>query len=188
MENWNDIEEKEWKINGVLHRVDGPAFVSSKVKEWRRYGKLHREDGPAVMFCDGDYEWYLDGLRHREDGPAVKRRLSWRWFQNGDLHRENGPASIDIYPGKETIESWYYEDRLHRVGGPARTVVNVKTNEETHFWFYLGRKHRAKCPAVIIEGGKRLEWWLNGELEYTAKKVRGVGMRVFQLKTRPSTF
>ena len=30
-------------------------------KEWYLNGKLHREDGPAVEYADGSKYWYLDG-------------------------------------------------------------------------------------------------------------------------------
>ena len=40
-------------------------------QEWRVNGKLHRDDGPAVVRANGSQEWYRDGQRHREGGPAV---------------------------------------------------------------------------------------------------------------------
>ena len=46
-------------------------------KEWYLNGLAHREDGPAVEFINGDKAWYLNGFLHREDGPA-------REFVNGD--------------------------------------------------------------------------------------------------------
>ena len=38
---------------------------------WKLNGKLHREDGPAIECVNGHNIWYLNGIRHREDGPAV---------------------------------------------------------------------------------------------------------------------
>ena len=40
--------------------------------EYRLNGKLHREDGPAKEWADGDKEWWVDGKCHRLDGPAVE--------------------------------------------------------------------------------------------------------------------
>ena len=40
-------------------------------KEWYVNGKLHRSDGPAVESNNGDKWWYKEGYLHREDGPAV---------------------------------------------------------------------------------------------------------------------
>jgi hypothetical protein len=53
---------KEWRLNGKLHREDGPAYEHhSGSKTWYLYGNLHREDGPAVERYDGTKEWWLDG-------------------------------------------------------------------------------------------------------------------------------
>ena len=41
-------------------------------KEWRLNGLLHREDGPAIERKNGDRLWYINGKSHREDGPAVE--------------------------------------------------------------------------------------------------------------------
>ena len=62
-------------------------------KVWRLNGKLHREDGPAIENTNGDKYWYLDGKCHREDGPACElANGSKAWYLNGKLHREDGPA------------------------------------------------------------------------------------------------
>ena len=34
---------------------------SSGSKFWRLNGKLHREDGPAVELSNGDKSWYING-------------------------------------------------------------------------------------------------------------------------------
>ena len=62
-------------------------------REWYLNGKLHREDGPATERSNGDNNWYLNGKRHREDGPAVEWASGYKaWYLNGKLHREDGPA------------------------------------------------------------------------------------------------
>jgi len=62
-------------------------------KHWRLNGKLHREDGPACECLNGDKYWYLNGELHREDGPAVECLNGDKyWYLNGELHREDGPA------------------------------------------------------------------------------------------------
>ena len=61
-------------------------------REWRVNGRLHREDGPAREWPDGFREWRVNGVLHREDGPAVEwpsaGRRAWRlngkkvtWFE-----------------------------------------------------------------------------------------------------------
>ena len=70
-----DNGSREYYINGVPHRLDGPAIdMTTGLKKWFVHGKLHREHGlPAVKHPDGSQEWYEHGLRHRIDGPAIER-------------------------------------------------------------------------------------------------------------------
>jgi hypothetical protein len=51
-----------------------PTLIIDKdgTKRWRLNGKLHRVDGPAVAACDGHKSWWLNGDLHRIDGPAVE--------------------------------------------------------------------------------------------------------------------
>ena len=63
-------------FNNVLHRTDGPAFISSKCKKYYYNGKLHRDnDKPAVVWYsldNNDYcMWYRYGKLHRIGKPAV---------------------------------------------------------------------------------------------------------------------
>lgn len=81
--------DRQWRLDGVLHRVDGPAVeTAGGDKEWWVEGVRHRVDGPAVVRSNGDREWFLDGLRHREDGPAIEHvsgRLEW-WVDGHPVH------------------------------------------------------------------------------------------------------
>ena len=54
--------------------IDGvPTFRDEEhVKEWRVDGRLHRDDGPAVEWKNGTNEWWQNGKPHREDGAAVE--------------------------------------------------------------------------------------------------------------------
>ena len=76
---------KEWSLNGELHREDGPAFEwADGTTQWYLNGNLHREDGPAYEGADGTKEWYLNGELHREDGPAVEYADGTKyWYLNG---------------------------------------------------------------------------------------------------------
>lgn len=65
---WTDDNGTEIHImGGVLHRVDGPAYITPDTQEWWVHGKLHRKDGPARMFrahpIEGERhtEWWIDG-------------------------------------------------------------------------------------------------------------------------------
>ena len=60
--------DKEWRLNGELHRENGPAIEwDNGTKVWRLNGKLHRENGPAIEWDNGTKEWYLNGELHREE-------------------------------------------------------------------------------------------------------------------------
>jgi hypothetical protein len=43
--------------------------------EWRIDGKLHRLDGPARMWPSGAKEWWVNGDMHRIDGPAYQGHI-----------------------------------------------------------------------------------------------------------------
>ena len=83
--------QKEWRLNGKLHRLDGPAIERADGSEaWFHNGSLHRLDGPAIEWTDGTKEWWQNGNLHRLDGPAVINadgRMAW--FINGKEYSEN---------------------------------------------------------------------------------------------------
>ena len=135
-------------------------------KMWKLNGKLHREDGPAVVGRKGHEEWYLNGKRHREDGPAVTEGDGSRyWFLNGELHREDGPAIVQTdgpysskrHPGKR---EWYLNGKRHREDGPAMELPAGYKE-----WWVNGIRHREDGPAIQPAPGSRLKkkWDLNGE-------------------------
>lgn len=58
----------EWRLDGVLHRISGPAIQSSDgYEEWCKYGELHREDGPALNYFDNSKGWGLDGVIYSKE-------------------------------------------------------------------------------------------------------------------------
>jgi hypothetical protein len=80
------------KVNGKLHRVDGPAVEwSNGDKEWWVNDKLHRLDGPAIEWANGDKSWWVNGDIHRLDGPAVELISGTKmWFFKGHRQRVVG--------------------------------------------------------------------------------------------------
>jgi hypothetical protein len=66
-------------------------------KAWRLNGKLHREDGPAIECANGTKFWYLNGERHREDGPAVETSDGKKyWCLNGEyLSKKEHQAAMN---------------------------------------------------------------------------------------------
>ena len=93
----------EYRLNGELHREDGPAVDNGYGCEmWYLHGELHREDGPAQTMDDGDF-WHLHGHFHREDGPAIEYVSGHKeWYLNGVHHREDGPA----YESADGYKEW----------------------------------------------------------------------------------
>lgn len=131
----------------VLHREDGPAYVSvngdekysigglthsysdkpavifyNGAKIWYWYGTVHRGgDKHAMETEDGDRCWMVNGQRHRAGGKPAMIYASGRceYWQHGQLYREGDLPTV-TYNG---IMSWYTGSTasrmLHRKTGPA---------------------------------------------------------------------
>lgn len=105
----DDQGVQEWWVNGVRHRVGGPARILLDGSEsWYEHDRLHRLDGPAITRANGDQIWMVDGKLHRLDGPAICERGLTQWFVNGQQHRSDGPAVISTN-GK--YRKWYVNDQ-----------------------------------------------------------------------------
>jgi len=111
-----------YTLNGLNHRLDGPAVVyrffdGTKREKWYRHGVLHKDDGPAVVHCtrEGDRTetWHRHGVLHRENGPAISNPSSGTevWYTEGVLHRHDGPALI--LPQRR-YRAWYVNGVLQR--------------------------------------------------------------------------
>jgi len=87
---------------------------------WRLNGKLHREDGPAIEWSDGHKEWWLNGKRHREDGPAVEFADGAKfWYLNGKQYTEEEfnratKKVIPEYTMKEAIKLIGHEFKIKK--------------------------------------------------------------------------
>lgn len=76
--------------------------------------------------------WKQNGVGHRLDGPATTwfdsqgRLVQESWVVNGKFHRpyQDGPAYTQIDPATGIVltETYYWEGKMHRIGGPA--VIN----------------------------------------------------------------
>ncbi len=90
-----------YKVNGRIHRDDGPAF-----QEWNGTGVLNYES------------WRQNGRLHRDNGPAHRR---WNnagvliveiWWKNDRWHRYNGPAYQQWNnAGELIVEEWCQNGR-----------------------------------------------------------------------------
>jgi hypothetical protein len=64
----NDYGSKYWRVNGILHREDGPAVeYMSGGRDWWIDGKRHRIDGPAIIYSDGRQSWYLNDIKYSKE-------------------------------------------------------------------------------------------------------------------------
>ena len=73
----------------------------------------------------------------------AKFRLTQYHLPNGYIHREDGPAHIEDYYNGDRHESWWYNDTLHRYGGPAikskkgglvYTIHNIDVSDKVEEW------------------------------------------------------
>ena len=127
--------EKEWWINGLQHRIGGPAKEMLNHQEWYMDGLLYREDGPALI-GPGFEEWYFKGKCHRENNLPAKIHLTLKqWYVHGKLHRTDGPA-------RENSEQreWWINGKRHREDGPAIEYININVKE----WWYNNRQRHVK--------------------------------------------
>lgn len=54
--------------HGQYHNIKDPAIVwDDGERQWRINGLLHREDGPACIMANGTQYWYLDGCHYGQD-------------------------------------------------------------------------------------------------------------------------
>lgn len=59
-------QEHQWRLNGKLHRLDGPAVIYTKnnTQIWYKHGELHRIGGPSITYCGDDTRLYhIEGKR-----------------------------------------------------------------------------------------------------------------------------
>ena len=87
---WTGPNTQTWRINGKLHRENGPAIYDpcAGIEIWCSENNIHREDGPAYISKYG-HSWYLHGMLHRTNGPAhITSTGNQIWWRNGKLWPE----------------------------------------------------------------------------------------------------
>ena len=92
-------------------------------------------------------------------------------YQNefGQLHRVDGPARTLLNGNKE----WFQNDIRHRLDGPAIEWANGDK-----YWHQNGRLHRIDGPAIESANGSK-GYWINGvkfnehEYWFIAKSITG---------------
>ena len=76
------------------------------------------------------------------------------YYKNDTLHRLDGPAVIR----KNGDQYWMKGGYLHREDGPA-----IICEDGYQCWYFEGKKHRLGGPAVQKADGTQ-EWWVNGDV------------------------
>lgn len=119
---------------------------------------------PSVIGLDGTCVWCDEGKPFRLTGPAIVRPDGYMEYHMCalGLHNPNGPAIV--YP--DGSYKYYYETRLHRIGGPALFIRN-DTDHATgatgdRIEYYVEDKlHRIGGPARVV-GTELVEYHVNG--------------------------
>ena len=101
------IEREYWYINGLYHRVDGPAIIW-----YYESGKIKEE------------HWYLNDKLHRVDGPAYLR-----YYESGKIEEEIWYLNDKELKNKELIEykAWLIANNLYK-------PYNTWSDEEKVLW------------------------------------------------------
>ena len=56
---------KFWFLNGIQHRVDGPAVIRADgFQAWLLNGRRHRIDGPAIITATGRQMWFINDIEY----------------------------------------------------------------------------------------------------------------------------
>lgn len=104
------VTKEEWKVDGLLHRENGPARVTVK------------RDGDREIVSQ---EYWHNGERQTDAGPDVKIYNmaagvleTEQWMKNGKLHRERLPAIITYNPETGEVASKEYWLGGERQTGP----------------------------------------------------------------------
>lgn len=71
---------------------------SGAIKEWFLDGVLHREDGPAIEYPDGSKEWYVNGVRTKVEWADGGTKFWWEERDEREARREEFEHET-CYPG-----------------------------------------------------------------------------------------
>ncbi len=102
------LEWKDTKEPGRLHRVGGPAQISSGGASYYQKGVLHREDGPAMETDNGFQAWAWRGKLFENEQQWLMYKEGVTGFGTGTEAWPRGMAEvIDIVQSKGDVRwSW----------------------------------------------------------------------------------
>jgi hypothetical protein len=133
------------------------SYDDKKGEEWRLNGLLHREDGPARIYSNGTKQYYKHGYLHRIDGPAVDANHGYCtkqvYYFEGVIHNENGPAYIEKWSDSELLK-YFENDKLHHLQGPAIILryLNCKIKDDIQYFIngeYYSRENFQKVIKTL---------------------------------------
>jgi hypothetical protein len=73
----NQIGAVSYRLNGKLHREDGPAYIEHFYRSWYINGKRHRLDGPAVEFDKLYKQWWINDVEYTKEEFEVIIQCPW---------------------------------------------------------------------------------------------------------------
>lgn len=194
-----EFEKRQSSIEQFISRggtVDTASDAKGKRIEWRMEGKLHRTDGPAVEWENGDLEWRQNDVLHRTDGPATISTCGSWWFavswtspknsahfmpaydktdpqrnkrpaENSRIHLALAPVNWSKVsrsalprPNEQQTEQWFFRGKPHRKDGPAMSTIY--NNIACEQWYQYGQRHRMDGPAY--ESAEMKLWIQSGLL------------------------
>lgn len=160
--------------DGKLHNYYDPAVVSRDCTEWYIDGMLHRLNGPAVMYLTGFNAWYIRGLNCK---PIAKKAMrsdaraaDYVALENTRmlaLMREGLQFSVGVLVYQTRIYAPRYIidgiprgcTMIHSIGDEPASILGDGTRK----WYSYGQLHRENGPAIEYPNGDR-DWYCDGKL------------------------
>ena len=154
---------KEYVVNGIQHRTNGPAVYNKVNSRWLQYGRRHNENGYAVTYMNTEQYYLNDKLyAKREYIDEIENKTSLEeltidgnkvTYRFGVLHTEDNIPTII----KQNGDKYYYKlGILHRENGPAIQL----SNGDKHY-YQLGFLHNEDGPAIQLSNGDN-KWYKYG--------------------------
>ena len=162
----NNAGTESYYINGILHRVGGPALIEVrsydvipslytmvyKKEVYYEGGKMHRLDGPAYTYIHENVSNpSLAKTPHYDKAISISstprpmplfKESTYKWYRRGSLHRVDGPAVIQNDSWRQTL-GYYKSGVRHRIDGPA-LIKRGYNNKLEVFWAKSGKTFKDK--------------------------------------------
>ena len=170
---------------------DKPVFESKHrtVHRWFEGGhEITKEEIHDMLKGTRVITFYRDGEKHSVEPHFAETVIengvikSNSHYLNGKQESPHGAASKLSYDEKGRLkqETWYKEDKVHRVGAPAMILYNYDSGQNSihkRLYFQNDMLHNTEGPAVLIYAGEQIVnefFYLNGvnhlEEEWKAEK------------------